>query len=301
MALFTKKRSAGAVGAERPSASGKVLGIVIIVVLAAVLVMSCFTKVPTGNTGIVTTFGKVENYTLDAGIHFKLPWQKIVKMDNRVQKQSIDLMCFSSDIQEVSMTYTINYQISKADAMTIYSSIGIYYYDTVVIPCITESVKTVTARYTAEELVGMRSELASAIEDDLSAKLIKYNIELVSTSVENMDFTDVFTEAVEAKQVAAQNKLTAQTRAEQEVIEAEAAAKVQVIQAQADADAMLAKAEAEAEATRIRAEAEAEANQKVAASLTEALIKYTYAQAWDGKYPTYYGGNSGTIPMIDLR
>ena len=156
-------------------------------------------------------------------------------------------------------------------------------------------------RYTAEELVGMRSELASAIEADLSAKLIKYNIELVSTSVENMDFTDVFTEAVEAKQVAAQNKLTAQTRAEQEVIEAEAAARVQVIQAQADADAMLAKAQAEAEATRIRAEAEAEANAKVAASLTEALIKYTYAQAWDGKYPTYYGGSSSTMPVIDLR
>lgn len=216
-------------------------------------------------------------------------------------RQSIDLMCFSSDIQEVSMTYTINYQISKADAMTIYSTIGINYYETVVIPCITESVKTVTARYTAEELVGMRSELASAIEVDLSAKLIKYNIELVSTSVENMDFTDVFTEAVEAKQVAAQNKLTAQTRAEQEVIEAEAAARVQVIQAQADADAMLAKAQAEAEATRIRAEAEAEANAKVAASLTEALIKYTYAQAWDGKYPTYYGGSSSTMPVIDMR
>lgn len=52
---------------------------------------------------------------------------------------------------------------------------------------------------------------------------------------------------------------------------------------------------------RIRAEAEAEANAKVAASLTESLIKYTYAQAWDGKYPTYYGGSSSTIPFIDLR
>ena len=301
MAMFTKRRPLGEAGTAKSGGFGRTLGIILGVALIAILVMSCFTRVPTGNTGIVTTFGKVENYTLDAGMHFKLPWQKIVKMDNRVQKQSIDLMCFSSDIQEVSMTYTINYQISKADAMTIYSAIGINYYETVVIPCITESVKTVTARYTAEELVGMRSELASAIEADLSAKLIKYNIELVSTSVENMDFTDVFTEAVEAKQVAAQNKLTAQTRAEQEVIEAEAAARVQVIQAQADADAMLAKAQAEAEATRIRAEAEAEANAKVAASLTEALIKYTYAQAWDGKYPTYYGGSSSTMPVIDMR
>ena len=279
---------------------GRIVGCAIGALLVLIIILSCFTKVPTGNTGIVTTFGKVENYTLDSGFHLKAPWQKIVKMDNRVQKQSIDLMCFSSDIQEVSMTYTINFQISKSDAMTIYSTIGTHYYETVIMPCITESVKTVCARYTAEELVGMRSELASAIEEDLSEKLINYNIELVSTSVENMDFTDVFTDAVEAKQVAAQNKLTAQTRAEQEVIEAEAAAKVQVIQAQADADAMVAKAQAEAEATRIRAEAEAEANAKVAASLTNALIDYTYAQHWDGKYPTYYGGN-GTTPVIDLR
>ena len=163
MAMFTKRRPLGEAGTAKSGGFGRTLGIILGVALIAILVMSCFTRVPTGNTGIVTTFGKVENYTLDAGMHFKLPWQKIVKMDNRVQKQSIDLMCFSSDIQEVSMTYTINYQISKADAMTIYSTIGINYYETVVIPCITESVKTVTARYTAEELVGMRSELASAI------------------------------------------------------------------------------------------------------------------------------------------
>jgi regulator of protease activity HflC (stomatin/prohibitin superfamily) len=40
-----------------------------------------------------------------------------------------------------------------------------------------------------------------------------------------MDFTDAFTNAVEAKQVAQQNKLKAETEAEQKVIEAEAAAK----------------------------------------------------------------------------
>ena len=125
MAMFTKRRPLGETGTAKSGGTGRTLGIILGIVIIAILVMSCFTRVPTGNTGIVTTFGKVENYTLDAGMHLKLPWQKIVKMDNRVQKQSIDLMCFSSDIQEVSMTYTINYQISKADAMTIYSTIGI--------------------------------------------------------------------------------------------------------------------------------------------------------------------------------
>ena len=78
-----------------------------------IMVGACYVSVPTGHTGVVTTFGKVEDFTLEAGVHFKLPWQEVVKMDNRVQKQTLDMQCFSSDIQEVSMTYTVNYQINK--------------------------------------------------------------------------------------------------------------------------------------------------------------------------------------------
>ena len=65
------------------------------------LVISFIRTVPTGSTGIVTTFGKVENYTLESGFHFKAPWNTVTEMDNRVQKQTIEMKCFSSDIQEV--------------------------------------------------------------------------------------------------------------------------------------------------------------------------------------------------------
>ena len=140
-----------------------------------VIVFSCYVSIPAGHTGVVTTFGSVENYTLEAGMHFKLPWQEVIKMDNRVQKSTQDMSCFSSDIQEVSMTYTVNYQISKQDAMTIYKTIGIGYYDTVIAPCITESVKIVTAQYTAEDLVSSRSLMASQIEEVLSQKLASWS------------------------------------------------------------------------------------------------------------------------------
>lgn len=253
-----------------------------------VIGLSCYVSVPTGHTGVVTTFGNVENYTLEAGIHVKLPWQDVVKMDNRVQKSTLDLSCFSSDIQEVSMTYTMNYQISKADAMTIYKTIGTGYYDTVIAPCIAEAVKIVTAKYSAEQLISDRSEMARQIDDVLAAKLQHYNIELVGTSIENMEFTDAFTEAVEAKQVAEQNKLRAQTEAEQKVIEANAAAEVRKVEADAEAYELLAKAQAEAEANRL-----------VSESLTEALIDYAYAQKWDGKLPTFMTGDS-TMPMMDI-
>lgn len=254
----------------------------------AVIALSCYVSVPTGHTGVITTFGSVEDYTLEAGMHFKLPWQEVIKMDNRVQKNTQDLSCFSSDIQEVSMTYTVNYQISKLDAMTIYKTIGTGYFDTVIAPCITESVKIVTAKYSAEALVSSRSLMAEEIEKVLEQKLRAYNIELVGTSIENMDFTDAFTDAVEAKQVAEQNKLRAQTEAEQKVLEAKAAAEIKKVEA-----------DAEAYELKTRAEAEAEANRKISQSLTQELIAYTYAQRWDGKLPTLMTGD-GSLPMLDI-
>ena len=101
------------------------------------------------------------------------------------------------------------------------------------------------AQYTAENLVGARDELAGKIEANLSADLERYNIELVSSAVEDMDFTDEFTNAVEAKQVAQQNKLRAQTEQEQKTMEArEAAARAKI---DADAAAEVAKIAAQAD------------------------------------------------------
>ena len=265
-------------GVENGAGAATTSAIISIVICGVLFGLSFISSVPTGYTGILTTFGKVENVTLEAGINFKAPWQKIVTMDNRVQKQTIELSCFSSDIQEVSMMYTINYQISSTDAMTIYKTIGTKYYEQVIVPNVTEAVKTSVAKYTAEALVNNRSELGAVIEADLSERLASYNIILVSTSVEDMDFTDAFTSAVEAKQVAQQNKLKAQTEAEQQVIEAQAAADVKKTQA-----------DAEAYEIRVKAEAEAEANNLLAASITQALIDYKYYEAWNGELPDVVG------------
>ena len=270
---------------KRASRLALVISLALILVFAA---MTCFYTVDDKQQAVVTTFGKVTDVT-EAGVHFKLPWQEVVKMDNRVQKETLDMTCFSSDIQEVTMKYTVNYQISKQDAMTIYKTIGIDYYNTVIAPCITESVKIVTARYNAEELISSRSNMAVEIEGELQEKLLQYNIELVGTSIEDMDFTDAFTDAVEAKQVAEQNKLRAETEAEQRVIEANAAAEIKKVEA-----------DAAAYQTLTRAEAEAKANREIAESLTQSLIDYTYAQAWDGKLPTFMTGENGVLPFMNV-
>ena len=267
---------------------GRIIIVASVVVIALIFAIRCFSFVPTGHTGVVTLFGKVENYTLDSGVHLKNPFARVIKMDNRIQKESVELSCFSSDIQEVEVVFTLNYQISKEYAMNIYKTIGKNYFDTAVSPIITESVKTVAARYTAEDLINKRNELAMTIETDMKEKLLAFNIELVSTSIEDMDFTDAFTNAVEEKQVAAQNKLKAETEAAQKVVEAEAEAQIRRVTAEAEAYEILQ-----------RAEAEAQANQKLAESITDRLIEYRYYEVWDGKLPQMVMGES-TTPMVQI-
>lgn len=288
------------VGSEPGYGIGSLFGGIILGVLC--IIFGCVKTVPTGQTGIVTVFGRVENYTLDAGVHFIAPWKSVTKMDNRTQVATIEMSSFSSDIQEVKIKYTVNYQINKENAQIIYKTIGTDYYNTVMTPKIQEAVKSIFARYTAEKLIESRGSLSKEIEVVLAGDLADYNIELVTTSLEDIDFTDAFTNAVEAKQVAEQNKLKTQTEQETANLQAEAEAKRQVIKAQADADSSILAAKADAEVQKIGADAAEYAGKKDAAILSAVgeqikqypdLIKYMYYQHWNGKLPdTMLGSNS---------
>ena len=233
------------------------LSVTIGIIIGAIMIgLGCIVSVDTGYIGIVKTFGRVENYTFDSGMHFKMPWNSVVQIDNKVQKTTTELPCFSSDIQEVNTTFTVNYQISKTNAQNLYRDIGINYLETVVNPTIQESVKTVVAKYTAEQLIGKREVLAGEIEILLSENLKKYNIDVVSTAIENMDFTESFTAAVEAKAVAAQNKLQAQIEQEKLTMEAVQAAERAQIEAAAKAEVDKMTANAQKEIAEIQAEAD---------------------------------------------
>lgn len=286
-----------------------ILSVFAFVLFAGCLIGSFVRVVPTGHTGVVTTFGKVENVTYEAGINFVAPWKKVTNMDNRTQKASLQLNCFSSDIQEVTLTYTVNYQIDKANAQTIYKTIGVDYFEKVVQPKILEAVKGVFAKYNAESLIASRGILSGEVEEILTESLKQYNVQLVSTSIEDIDFTDSFTDAVEAKQVAEQNKLKAQTEQEQAIIEAEADAQKVKINADATAQAQIIAAQADAEVAKIGADAAEYQGIKDAAIMSNLgemlqkypeLIQYYYVTGWDGELPeTYLGENANTIMELN--
>ena len=273
----------------------------IVIVVALIAFVTCTATVETGYTGIVTTFGKVEDVTLEAGLHFKSPFQQIIAMDNREQKTSFTTEAFSSDIQQVDITGSINYAINKSTAMNLFKEVGTDYFNKLVYPRMLEITKGVFSKYSAENLVANREKLSQDIRDGLFEELKDYGINVISLSIENLDFTDAFTDAVEAKQVAAQRKLQAEIEQAQMTMETQQQAERQRINAEAAANVAKINADADAYATKVRSEAEAEANKKIAESLTENLIKFNEIKNWDGKLPTFMAGEgTSTSPVLQM-
>ena len=198
---------------------------------------------------------------------------------------------------------SVNFNIDKKTAMVLFKEVGTNYYDILVEPRLIENLKTVFSSRSAEMLVTDREALALDTSSKLREEMESYGINIISVSLEDIDFTDAYTNAVEAKQVAEQNKLRVATeeatltaQAQQEAERKKIGADTQLYTAQQQADA-------QAYEIRIKAEAEAEANRKVAESITLELIQYNYAQRWSGEYPsTLLSGADmqGITPVLPL-
>lgn len=286
--------------------SGKKYGGIVCVIGVILLVVSCIGIVPTGYTGILTTFGAVENRTIDAGFNLIAPWQRIVTMDNRAQKVEIETCAFSSDIQQVDIRMSVNYCIDQQVAQELYKTVGKNYYENIMFPRIQENIKAVFSAYNAEALIVNRELLSTATAELLRNDMAPYGITIISIAIEDLDFTDAFTNAVEAKQVAAQNKLTAETQQAQKTMEQEAESQRAIIAANAQAEQDIIAAKADLEVVKIQADAalyagerEANMNERIAAALSPELINYYWIKQWNGLLPSTVLGNDSNY-MIDL-
>ena len=285
----------------------KILAVVVAIVLVLLFidivepVYGFFAKVDAGHVGIVDHFGSVKDEALQPGFHLTHFFEKVVQVDARTQKGTVELEAFSSDIQQVVIKEGINYNISASMAGTLYKTVGTHYADTLIYPRLLENTKAVIGNYTAEALIANREAISAQILSKMQNDLAQYGIVVTVISIENIDFTDAFENAVEAKQVATQEKQRAKTQQEQATMEAQQEAEREKIAANAAAEIAKINADAEAYAIKAKAEAEAEANRKIAESITEKLIDYTEAQNWDGKLPNTYVGSGDALPVIQTE
>ena len=281
-------------------------GIAAAVLSVVIIFCSCLSTVPTGHTGILTTFGKVEDISLPNGVSVHAPWQNVITMSNKELKDSGKGLAFSKDIQEVSYSYTIQHMLQPGAAPALYKNVGTEYFDIVISPAINAIIKTYIGKANAESLIINREAITDDVNREAATIGEKYGLNL-TVIIDNFDFTDVFTNAVEAKQVAEQEKLRAQTEQEKLTMEAEQKAARDKIQAESAAAISKINAEADLEVQKINADAaeyagqkEAAVNQAIAASLTPELVAYYEIMQWNGQLPTTIVGESDMIPVINV-
>ena len=298
--------------------SGGGLASAVCVLLAVVIVgISCVSTVPTGHTGILSTFGRVEEKNLPEGMNFHAPWQNITTMTNKEQIFTEQNLCFSADLQEVAYTYTVKYSLLPSSAPTIYKTVGTDYFNILIKPQVNNAIKAEFGLVEAENMTELRTQLQAKINETVKAFASQYGIE-VSVVIDDFDFSDAYTNAIEAKQVAEQEALRDKTQQQMETERARQQAERTKIQAENDAEIRRINAEAEAEANKVKAQAdfevaqleadaiaykgqkEAEATKALAEAITDEVVAYEYAQNWSGELPQYMMGGSGALPIIDI-
>lgn len=255
----------------------KIIALVVCAVLLLVVALTCFTVVPAGHTGVVLTFGAVEDNVFDEGLHFKAPLvQTVVQMNNRTQKIEADGTASSKDLQIITYSVAVNFHVNGESSASLYKNVGKDYGSIIIVPAIQESIKAVTAQFTAEELITKRQTVGDQIKDALSEKISEYGIVVEIFNIVNFDFSEEFNAAVEAKQTAQQNAL----KAEQDLARIEVEAQQKITQAQA-----------EAESIKLIQEALAESPD---------YVEYVKWSKWDGELPTVMGENGVLVNLDDL-
>ncbi|MGB8134454.1 MAG: prohibitin family protein [Nitrososphaeraceae archaeon] len=254
------------------------------------IAISSIRIVDAGYRGVLVQFGNVDtSKSLDEGLHFVIPFRdNVVQMEVRTQKIVESTTSASKDLQDVSTQVALNYHLNPDKAQVVYQQLGFDYANRVIIPAIQESVKQVTARFNAEELITKRETVKNQIEEQITARLAAYNIMADAVSITDFQFSQLFKSAVEAKVAAQQRALQAQNELRRIQIEAQQ----NEAQAIGEQKANIAKAEGIKQSNVLQAEGEAQAITIIDKQLRNnpTYLEWLKSTRWDGKLPLVTGG-----------
>ena len=272
-----------------------IAGLVVLIVIWDLTVV-----ISSGHVGVIHRLGAVQGQHLTEGFHLKIPFiDTVEEVDVRLRKAENKATAASKDLQVVSTQVAVQYSLTGATMPQTYQNVGLRdeVERTAIDPGITESVKAITAQYTAEQLVTQRARvkakiqeaIANFIDTTLEQKGVIGAVELANVAITDFEFSAEFNRAIEEKVRAEQEALKAQNEKLRRVTQAEAAFEERRLAA--DAEAYTVTVESEARADAIRREAEALKD-------NPDLIQLRIAEKWDGQLPQISG--SGAVPLLNM-
>ncbi|WP_267122672.1 prohibitin family protein [Xanthomonas sacchari] len=274
--------------------NAKIAKYVFVAILCFILLLIFypFYLIPNGTRGVLMNFGKAEDQPISEGIHVRIPiMQSVYKMPIQIQRSDTKAEAASRDLQRVTSTISLNYHVAPGEVVKVYRSTGVFENidDRIISPAVMETLKAVTAKYSAEQLVTERHKVSTDIKSSLIERLTRHGVVIDEFSITDFNFGEDFEKAITNKVVAEQKKLTADRDLLR--IKVEADQKIQEARGRAES----AKLDAEAQAVALRSQRDA-----VSAELIELRKVETQKAAvdkWDGKLP---GVMSGALPFINI-
>lgn len=272
--------------------------------LIALIILWPFATVPTGHRGVVTQFGRIIGIEAE-GLAILPPWQKLNVFNVRAEQADVkDAEGATSDTQPVKVSLTVRYSIAPdkvSEVFEKYSRDGNL--DSYVSTATLESVKTVTAKYTAPDLISKRPLVSSDISAALRVKLAQYGAQVINIDMTSFAFSPSYMAAINEKvtqeqlRLGAENKLlTVESEQKQKV--AVAVAEASALKAKADGEAYSALKIATAQADALKVQNAALAQNKDVLELRRIEVNLETAKRWNGALPTaIYSG--APIPFID--
>lgn len=266
----------------------------LIAIPVIVVIWNSFVIIPRGYVGSTSLFGILNAQPLLPGFNLINPLSRVDLLQTFVKPHKAVAKSGSHDLQKVTTAVTVPYNLIDSSAPTFYREYGtIANFEAAILdPAIQESVKAVTANFTATDLVKRRETVRDEIEATIrtlvaaamKSKGAPGTIQIGRATLDNLDFTPKFAAAIEAKVKAGQDAERARNDGAKLIAEAEG-----------ESQSIRAKAEAEAYSTIEMAKKEADAIRREAAALRDNpdLVELTAIGRWKGKLPKF----SGTMPV----
>ena len=271
------------------------IAVVIIAIIAVIVIASGIVVIPTGYTGVRSTFGQIDSKPIPNGISFKIPFvQTVEKVNNKQQDVTFRDQIWSETNQRTAIYYenvTVTYQINPEKSAWIYAHVTNYRDNLVSSGLVSSAIKSASKVLSDTDATNrsvIEPEAMAAIHAALDEKYGENVVLVNKVVIENADFEDSYNAAIAAKQ-------KAQLEAEQQAIENQR----EIDKAIAEAQVIKTKAEAQAEAKIIEAQAQAEANRLLEESLSEDILRKQYIDKWNGELPQVLGGDNPSL-LIDM-
>lgn len=246
--------------------------------LVAIYLFGSFASVASGHRGVQTRFGQVQAEVLPEGLHYVGFFTNVHEMTVQTQKIQVVADAASKDLQSIKATIALNSRLDPAFVKETYQQLTKDYAERIINPAIEESVKAVTASFTADEMIVKREQVKQGIVAELKERLEPRHIAVDDVLIVDFSFSEKFNQAIENKVKAEQDALAQKNKLEE----------VKYL-----AQQQVETAKAQAETIRIQAEA---VNKQGGAD----YVRLKAIEKWDGRLPQYQLGG-GVTPFVDLQ